>query len=100
MAVKTVAEIMEQINAQFGENTDDSVLTLIEDVSDTLNDYESRVSDSTDWRQRYEENDAQWRQRYKDRFFSVNNDEDDEEDFEEQEEIKPLTYENLFSTKE
>lgn len=100
MAVKTVAEIMEQINAQLGESTDDSVLTLIEDVSDTLNDYESRVSDSTDWRQRYEENDAQWRQRYKDRFFSVNNDEEDEEDIEEPEETKPLTYESLFSTEE
>lgn len=100
MAVKTVAEIMEQINAQLGESTDDSVLTLIEDVSDTLNDYETRVSDSTDWRQRYEENDAQWRQRYKDRFFSANNDEDEEEDFEEPEETKPLTYESLFSTEE
>lgn len=100
MAVKTVTELMEQIRTQLGESTDDSVLTLIEDVSDTLNDYESRVSDSTDWRQRYEENDAQWRQRYKDRFFSVNNDEEDEEDFEESEETKPLTYENLFSTEE
>lgn len=100
MAVKTIAEIMEQINAQLGESTDDSVLTLIEDVSDTLNDYETRVSDSTDWRQRYEENDAQWRQRYKDRFFSVNNNDEDEEDIEEPEEIKPLTYDSLFSTKE
>ena len=99
MAVKTVTELMEQINAQLGESTDDSVLNLIEDVSDTLNDYENRVSDSTDWKQKYEDNDAQWRQRYKDRFFS--NEDKGEEDFvEEPEEDKPLTYDNLFSVKE
>lgn len=99
MAVKTVTEIMEQIKTHFGESTDDNVLTLIEDVSDTFADYENRVSDSTDWKQKYEENDAEWRQRYRDRFFS-NEDNGDSDIIEEPEEKKPLTYDNLFTVKE
>ena len=91
MAVRTHEEIMENLRTSFGESADDSVIALMEDITDTLNDLENRTKDNTDWRTRYEENDSAWRKKYRDRFFGV-------VDVQEEEPEKPniLTYENLF----
>lgn len=69
MAVKSKAEILELIKARVGDDTSDEALAIIEDVTDTLDDYEARIADSGDWKARYEQNDAEWRQKYRDRFF-------------------------------
>lgn len=94
--VKTKDEILESIKAKIGESTEDSDLELLENISDTLNDFENKTKDATDWEAKYNENDKQWRQKYKDRFFSDNS--DDNETFEEKpkEEPNQKTYENLF----
>lgn len=105
MAVKNITEILETVNTIIGDSTDDSVLAFIEDITDTLNDYESRLSD--DWKTKYEENDATWRKRYRDRFFGAESEEGREEKIEEdfkekeddeEEELK--TFEDLFEVKE
>lgn len=100
MAVRTREEIMELINSRIGEDSSDEALALIEDVTDTLNDLETRANgDGKDWKSEAERIDADWRKKYRERFFnSDSNNEDDEDD--EDDEPKKLTYESLFKTGE
>lgn len=61
---KTKEEILDSLRVLLGDNTSDEALTLIEDVTDTLD------TSTVDWEAKYKENDASWRQRYRDRFFN------------------------------
>lgn len=71
MAVKTREEILESFKSRLGENTDDKTISFLEDITDTLDDFEKRANgDGTDWKSKYEENDANWRKKYTERFFS------------------------------
>lgn len=70
MAVKTTAEILDDLKSLVGDNHSDTALAFIENITDTLTDFEKRTKDSTNWEQRYNDNDAAWRQKYHDRFFS------------------------------
>lgn len=92
--VKTKEEILDQIKMKFAEDTSDEVLSFIEDITDTINDYETRATDTTDWKQKYEDNDKQWRERYKERFFSGENPEEQEE--EEDIPEPPMGFDDLF----
>ena len=102
MAVKTKAEILESIRTRVGDSTDDGTLEFLEDVTDTLSDLETRASDSTDWKGKYEELDKSWREKYRERFFSSEPEEEktDNEKFEEKEDKENKTYESLFNVKE
>ena len=96
MAVRTREEILESMRARVGEQTDDETIAFLEDVTDTLTDFETRANgDGEDWKQRYKDNDAEWRKKYTERFFSgepqvatpeQNGDES----------TKPKTFEDLF----
>lgn len=97
--VKTTSEILEAIRTVIGDNNDDSSLTLIEDVTDTLNDFDNRTKDSTDWKNKYAELDKEWRKKYRDRFFSETNDNDDIDIDEDECKPKVRTFESLFETK-
>lgn len=93
--VKTKEEILNSIKDILKDDTSDSALSLIEDLSDTLDNVQT--SDETDWKTKYEENDAQWRQRYRDRFFSKPaQEEDDTDDPEPEETNEPKTFSDLF----
>lgn len=71
MAVKTREEILESFKTRLGENPDNESISFLEDVTDTLDDFEKRAKgDGTDWKSKYEENDANWRKKYTERFFS------------------------------
>lgn len=98
MAVRSKDEIMEVIKARIGTDTSDEALEVIEDITDTLDDYEARIAGAGDWKAKYEENDAAWRQRYKDRFFGSGSDDikDDPEVEEPAEPEGPTTFEELF----
>lgn len=95
--IKKKSELLDSIKAKFGDDTSDEAIALIEDVSDTLDDYDSKVADSTNWKQKYEENDAQWRQKYTDRFFNSGDDDvTPEENKNDKPEVK--TFDDLFTT--
>lgn len=99
MAVVNKDTIMERLRENFNDNDSDDVLGLLEDVTDTLNDYQSRLEENGDWKERYEQNDREWRQKYKDRFF--NNDPEPDPDPEPEpdkdpEQATPTTFEELF----
>lgn len=72
MAIKTKDEIMNFIKDRTKDDTSDETLTFIEDISDTINNYEKQAKEDTDWKKKYEDNDKQWREKYRDRFFSGN----------------------------
>lgn len=97
MAVVNIDTIMERLRENFNDNDSDDVLGLLEDVTDTLNDYQSRLEENGDWKERYEQNDREWRQKYKDRFFNNDPEPDPEpEPDKEPEQATPTTFEELF----
>lgn len=105
MAVRTKEEIMQMIRDRVGGNTDDDTIKFVEDVSDTLDDYDSKTGTAADWEKRYNDNDAEWRKRYTERFFSPapagdtgTSPDPDPEDPADHE--APKTYEDLFTTEE
>ena len=69
MAVRTKEELLNDIKSIIGDSTDDTSIILLEDISDTFDELESRSAE--DWKTKYEENDAEWRRKYTDRFFST-----------------------------
>lgn len=80
MAVKTKDELLSYLNTLTADSSDDSTLEMIQDFTDTLNNFES--NSQVDWEQKYNENDAKWRKKYRDRFFGKNseNETDDNDD--------------------
>lgn len=92
--VKSKDEIMAALKDFLGDDASDTAISLVEDVTDTLNDYDTKTKDSTDWERKYRENDENWAKRYRDRFF--NNAVEPEEDIEPEVRETPLTYDNLF----
>lgn len=86
-------ELLNLIKDRIGEDTSDEALGLVEDISDTLDDYESRAA--VDWENKYKENDKMWREKYRDRFYSGES-KDDPYKPDEEEKPKRLTFEELF----
>ena len=62
MAVKSKEELLAFINALSAENLEEQVLTLMEDVADTLNNL-------SDAETRLKELDESWKKRYRERFL-------------------------------
>ena len=94
--IKSKDEIISMISQQIGEDNSDEAISLLEDITDTLNDYETKTNDSTNWKQKYEDNDKEWRERYMERFMSGSSDEIDEDIIDEPTERK-YTFDELFT---
>lgn len=101
MAVKTRDEIMEAIRKRIGEDTSDEAISLMEDVTDTFADYETKVADKTNWKAKYDEMDANWRKKYIDRFSGKTGDEIKEEQKKQiKDDSEPRTFDELFKERE
>lgn len=101
MAVKTRDEIVEAVRKRIGEDTSDEAISLLEDVTDTFEDYETRVADKTDWKTKYDEMDASWRKKYMDRFSGKTGEEVKEEQEEQiKDDSEPRTFDELFTERE
>lgn len=98
MSVKSKTEILDAIKEKFGDDTSDSTLSFLEDVSDTFEDLESKSKDSTDWKAKYEENDKTWRQKYHDRFFNNGDNDNDNDNDDNDEGDAPKSFDDLFKT--
>ena len=97
MAILTKAELLAKLKERTSEDMGDDTLKFIEDVTDTLTDFEIKAKDTTDWEKKYKENDEQWRKKYKERFFTTPVQEDEQDiPNEEEPKLEKLTYENLF----
>lgn len=108
MAVLTKKEILEQVKTIVGENTDDTTLKFLEDISDTMDDLETKANgDGEDWKSKYETLDKEWRTKYQERFFngSPEDDKDEPENDltkpqdlpEDEEDEAPKHFEDLFT---
>ena len=98
--VKTKDEIMEEIRAYIGDRSDDQTIALIEDISDTIDDYAAHG----DYDEKLMAVEAEWRRKYIDRFMSggenkneVENEKTRDEEKGNSEEIK---IEDLYTEKE
>ena len=101
MAVRTRDEIMEAIKNRIGEDTSDEAISLLEDVTDTFTDYETKVADKTDWKAKYDEMDASWRKKYMDRFSGKTGEEvKDEQEEQIKDDSEPRTFDELFTERE
>lgn len=97
MAIKSKEELLASIKARFGEDTSDDALSLYEDLSDTISDYEEKAKgDGKDWKAEAERIDKEWREKYRDRFFNGGDDDDDKPDPFEPPERKQYKFEDLF----
>lgn len=105
MAIVTLNNLMERIRFFIGEDTSDKSLSLIEDLTDTFTDLETRTGE--DWKSKYDELDKTWREKYKARFFQKPDDkettpedikEDNEEDLKDESKVK--SFDELFTEKE
>lgn len=93
--IRSKDELISMISQRIGEDNSDEAITLLEDISDTFTDFESKTADTTNWKEKYEENDKEWRDRYKERF--MNGDAPQDEPFiEEVEEPKRYSFDDLF----
>lgn len=90
MSVKSIDEILNAVKERIGDDTSDSAISFVEDISDTLNS----LSEQENWKQKYEQNDSEWRKKYRDRFLSGESSSDDDDSGDEN---VPLTYEKLFN---
>lgn len=96
MAIISKDELMNRLNTFLGEDTTDETLSFIEDVTDTIEDYETKSN--TDWEKRYNDLDNEWRTKYRERFFRKVKEGDEVIEEAEEKEVKeePKTYDDLF----
>lgn len=79
-----------------GDSTTDEDISFLEDVTDTLADYETKAASENEWERKYRENDASWRERYIARFNGSEVEIPSTNTSTEVDGDKPLTYDNLF----
>ena len=99
MAIKSREDLLKSLNTLIGDNSTDENLAILEDVTDTLKDYEEKTADQTDWKTKYEQNDAEWRKKYKERFLSGETIKDEQEE-DVKKDSKLLTFDSLFKERE
>lgn len=102
MGVKTREEILEAIKSKIGEDTSDDSISLLEDITDTIDDYETRVADKTDWKNKYDELDATWRRKYIERFSGKSGEgiKNEQEEQNKDDDDEPRTFDELFTERE
>lgn len=99
MAVLSRDDFINRVHAYIGEDSSDDGISFLEDMTDTIEDYERRTADSDDWERRYRELDETWKRRYKHRFLTGHSQIDETD---ETEEIAPeeVEIEDLFEESE
>lgn len=86
-------ELIEKVKAYVGDRTDDETISLIEDISDSM----EVADDDENWKEKYEELDNQWREKYIARFSEPSNVVEDDI---KSEPVETNSYEDLFEEKE
>ena len=108
MAVKSKDELLSSLKSIVGDTPSDEALTLLEDISDTLDNSTGGSSDEDkkkieELEKQVKDTDEMWRKRYADRFLNPSDDNggsDDDNSDDEQEDNddeSPKTFEELFS---
>ncbi len=93
MAIKTREELIANVSDILGENNSDEALQLLTDLRDTLGS-QTDAQRITELENQLAEQDASWRKRYRDAFMNGA-----DESFEEENNRKPKSFDDLFTTK-
>lgn len=88
-------ELLEKVKTYVGDRTDDETISLIEDVSDSM----EVTDDGENWKEKFEELDNQWREKYIARFSEPSMVKDDVTE-PEPEPLEVNSFEDLFEEKE
>lgn len=86
-------ELLEKVKVYVGDRTDDETISLIEDISDSM----EVADDNENWKEKYDELDNQWREKYIARFSEPSMVKDDDI------KVEPLethSFDDLFEEKE
>lgn len=98
--VKTKDEIMEEIRAYIGDRADDQTIALVENISDTIDDYAAHG----DYDNKLMAVEAEWRRRYIDRFMNGGDNKTDVElektEDDEKDKAEEIKIEDLYTEKE
>lgn len=106
--VLTKEALMGAIKNRIGDDTSDEALALVENVNDTINDFEEKskeTAEASEWHSKYDnavkeknELDEMWKKKYRDRFFSSSEPDDNGKGG--NDDKPPVTrFEDLFTTK-
>lgn len=101
MAVKDMDSILLAVKQMIGDNASDEAIALMEDITDTITDYETKIADKTDWKAKYDEMDTSWRRKYIERFSGKTGKEikdEQEEQIKDDDEIR--SFDELFTERE
>ena len=85
--VRSVEEIMDIVRQRIGDSTEDSDISFIEDISDTLN------AGNLEEVERLKSENEELRKKYRDRFFEKK---EVKEEAEKEDETEKTTFEDLF----
>lgn len=96
MAIVSKEDLIKRLSEKFVDDNSDDVIQLTEDLSDTLNDFDSRINDTEDWKTKFQENDNMWRKKYKDRFLESSDSNDNESHEQDDDENTNVTFNDLF----
>lgn len=96
MAIVSKEDLIKRLSEKFVNDNSDEVIQLTEDLSDTLNYFDSRINDTEDWKTKFEENDNRWRKKYKDRFLESSDNSDNESHEQDDDENTNVTFNDLF----
>lgn len=96
MAIVSKEDLIKRLSEKFRNDNSDEVIQLTEDLSDTLNDFDSRINDTEDWKTKFEANDNMWRKKYKDRFLESSDSGDNENHEQDDDENTNVTFNDLF----
>ncbi len=94
--IKTMEEIISDVKSFIGDEPSDDGIAILENITDTFSDYNNKLSDTTDWKAKYEENDKKWRKTYTERFNSPSKEEPEYEPEIEREVTLMTRYDELF----
>ena len=102
--ILTREEFFANLRAFTEDRADDETLKFVEDMTDTYNDMESKITDNGEtWKNKYDELNASWKKRYWERFFkgdgysTPNERTDNEEDTDNEEINENITIDELFT---
>lgn len=97
--IRTSEELLNDIREYMGERIgDENSISLLENITDTFNDINSRVTDNTDWKAKFERNDAEWKRKYTERFFAPVDPQNDTD--RQRRNAESITFNDLFTRKD
>lgn len=97
MSILNREQLIEKIRTVVGDITTDSAISLLEDLNDTIDNYEEITKDTTNYKEKCEQIDKSWREKYTNRFYSAG-DEEEDPGIRKDDTGENLTFDKLFKT--